>query len=88
MWEVMYAVNMVYCHWFIEKLLSVNGLTEYIQLRRDIQRESRRSQGEAMQTLQRQTLDETLPSKPQPCGNTQINEDGLVQNIRVSQKHN
>ena len=28
MWEVMYAVNMFYCHWLIKKLLSASGLGE------------------------------------------------------------
>ena len=29
----------------------------------------------------------TLPGKPQPHGNTQINENGLVQDLGVIQKY-
>ena len=46
----MYAVNMVYCHWLIKKLLLANDLTEYSQTERKISREdveSGRSHGAA-----------------------------------------
>ena len=45
----LYAVNMLYCHWLIKKLLLANGLTEYSQARKDLYRENRRSQGDIMQ---------------------------------------
>ena len=39
MWDFpLYAMNMFYCHWLIKKLLSVNGLTEYSQAGKDIER--------------------------------------------------
>ena len=43
------------------------------------------SPGETPWSCQRQTLG-TLSSKPQPRGNTQINGDGLNQNVRANKK--
>ena len=42
MWEVMYAVNLFYCHWLM-KLLSAKGLTEYKARLKEIYIESRQS---------------------------------------------
>ena len=39
MWESsLYAINMFYCHWLIKKLLLADGLTEYNQAGKDIER--------------------------------------------------
>ena len=60
-WEVL--LSMCCFYWLMNELLLTNGLTEYSQDERDIERVKAKSE-EAM--LSCQMLDETLPSKPQP----------------------
>ena len=61
-----------------KKAALANDLVEYSQAGKKLCRETQ---------LQTYSGDETLPGKPQPRGDTQINGDGLVEDIRASQEY-
>ena len=72
----LYAANMFYYHFLIKKLLWPM-VGQNIAMLEGIYGESRRSQRDAMMLLKEKDAG-TLPGKPQPRGDAQMNRNGLI----------
>ena len=80
MWDVCpYALNMFHYHWLIKKLIlpmaKQNRARQEIQ--EEIQGEQRQSQGDVIQ-LSKERHARAPPVSHRPCGNTQMNRNGLI----------
>ena len=81
MWDVfLYATNMYCFYWLMNKVASANGQEKYTQVvipsMKDAERRKAES-GRCHVVIERVTCLNTT-SKPQLCGKTQINRNGLI----------
>lgn len=79
MWDVLLYICCFY--WLMNKAALVYIRAEYSQAGKDIEREQAESGSHNVAAIERHAR--TLPSRPQPHGNTQIDRNWLIEDVRA-----
>ena len=79
MWDSpVYAVNMFYYHWSKKKLLWAYGSSEYIKAGNPSRDRGGKKKSGRCHVAAEGERHQNLTGKPQPCGNMQVNINGLI----------